>query len=74
VIPTSLREVLGKATLRAYVAVLTITSLVAIVLYIIFRADVRVGFQGSIDIGQLMTAFITIISVVIGWLFGRQQQ
>jgi len=70
----SLRELASKASLRAIIAVLSLVSLIAIVFYIIIRSDIRITVTGSIDVAQVITAFLSIIAVVIGWLFGSKSR
>jgi len=65
---------IDKVTLRSIVAIIAISSLVSIVMYFVLRSDARVSITGSIDISQLFTAFLTLIGVVLGWLFGRQER
>jgi hypothetical protein len=69
----SLREIISKASLRAVIALSAFFSLLAMVIYIVIISvkDVKIG--GSIDAMQLFTAFMTIIGLIIGWLFGRQE-
>lgn len=64
---------LRKITLRAYVVILSLTSFIITVLYIIFKSDIKIEITGSIDINALITAFVALISVIMGWLFGRSR-
>jgi len=61
-----------KITLRSIVAIIAISTLVFIVLYLFIRSDIRVTVSGTLDIAQVLTTFLTLIGVVMGWLFGRQ--
>jgi hypothetical protein len=63
-----------KITLRAYVVFLAFTSFIYIVLYIVSRSRIEISVSGSIDVSVLVTAFITVISVLMGWLFGRYEK
>ena len=63
-----------KITLRAYVVFLAFTSFIAVVLYIVFRSRIEITVSGSIDVNVLFTAFISLISVIMGWLFGRHER
>jgi lipopolysaccharide export LptBFGC system permease protein LptF len=69
----SLREIISKASLRAVIALSAFFALLAMVIYIVIISVKDVKLSGSIDAMQLVTAFLTIIGLVIGWLFGRQE-
>jgi len=66
--------IIDKFTLRSIIAMVAVSSLVGIVIYFVIKSDARVSVTGSIDISQLFTAFLTLIGVVLGWLFGRQER
>jgi hypothetical protein len=40
----------------------------------VLKSNVEITVSGSIDVNVLFTAFITVISVIMGWLFGRQER
>jgi hypothetical protein len=63
-----------KITLRAYVVFLAFTSFIAIVLYIMLRSRVDLTISGNLDVNIILTAFISLISVIMGWLFGRYER
>lgn len=65
-------RILDKITLRSIIALSAIYTLIAIVIYILLRSDIAINISGSIDISQIVTVFLTLVSVVIGWLFGRE--
>lgn len=65
---------LRKITLRAFVVFLAFTSFIAIISYMVLKSNVEITVSGSIDVNVLFTAFITVISVIMGWLFGRQER
>lgn len=69
----SLRSFFSKITLRAYVVFTSISVFLAIVVYIVLRSSIDMRISGSLDVNQIFTAFITLISVILGWLFGRRQ-
>lgn len=65
-------RILDKITLRSIIALSAIYTLIAIVIYILLRSDIAINILGSIDVSQMITVFLTLVSVVIGWLFGRE--
>jgi len=62
----------SKITLRAYIVFTAFTSFVFSVVYIILMSDIDIKVRGEIDVAMLLAAFISLISVVIGWLFGKR--
>jgi len=68
----SLREIISKASLRAVIAISAFFALLAMVIYIVIVSVKDIKLSGNIDAAQLVTAFLTVIGLVIGWLFGRQ--
>lgn len=64
---------IDKVTLRSIISMLSISSLIFLIIYIVIRSDIEIKIGGVIDISQIITAFLTIISVVLGWLFGRSK-
>jgi hypothetical protein len=65
---------ISKITLRAYVVFLAFTSFIVIVLYIILKSRIDLTISGNLDVNIILTAFISLISVIMGWLFGRQER
>lgn len=66
-------SIVSKADLRSIVSLLAITTLIGLVIYVVIRSDMRITVSGTVDIANLFTVFLTIISVIIGWLFGRRE-
>jgi len=64
--------VLQKASLRSYAVFLFLTLFAALIVYIVLRADVELKISGSIDASSLLTVLVSIVMVVVGWLFGRR--
>jgi hypothetical protein len=65
---------LRKITLRAYVVFLAFTSFVAVILYIVFKSRIDLTISGNLGVNIILTAFISLISVIMGWLFGRSER
>lgn len=65
---------IDRVTLRSIIAIASIFSLIAIVLYIVLTSARDIKITGSIDVAQIITTFLALIGVVLGWLFGREQQ
>ncbi len=69
----SIRDIISKASLRAVIVLSAFTSLIAMIIYIIAVSSKDVRLRGDIDAAQLITAFLTLVGIAIGWLFGRQR-
>lgn len=65
---------IDRVTLRGIISIASVFSLIFIVVYIVITSANDIRITGSIDIGQIITVFLTLIGVVIGWLFGREQR
>jgi len=63
---------LSKVTLKAYVVFLAFTSFIFAVLYIILNSEIDFKVVGEIDMSMMLTAFISLISVIVGYLFGKR--
>jgi hypothetical protein len=70
----SLREILGKANLRAIVILGSVLTLWTMILYVLFKASPEIKISGTINIDVLIGAFISIISTVMGYLFGVEKK
>lgn len=68
----SIREIINKATLRAFVIVGSFTILWSIILFIIVKSSVNISVTGTIDLSMLFGAFVSIISFALGYLFGKE--
>lgn len=67
-------SVISKADLRTGVALISILSLVGIIVYIIVRSEIRIVISDSVNVNNIVSVFLTLISVVVGWLFGRRER
>lgn len=65
--------VLDKITLRAYAFFVIVSLFVFVVVYVVINSEVGLRISGEVDASLLLIALISIVNLVMGWLFGRRR-
>ncbi|MEM1542814.1 MAG: hypothetical protein QXV82_09325 [Ignisphaera sp.] len=69
---TSIKQILGKATLRSIVTLITILFFYFLLAIVTVKSEFKVVFEGRIDV-TLLFGFLTgtLLTVIIEYLFRR---